>query len=64
MTNKTIYRLSVADVQQVATEVYGRKLTAAEIEKVVEPMGTMISWYDIIDDAIDYSLDLKRVVEN
>jgi len=59
MKNKTIYRLQVTDIQQVAAEVYGRKLTADEIEKVIEPIGDMISWYDIIDDAIDLTLKRK-----
>lgn len=60
MKNKTIYKLTVTDIQQVAKEVYGRNLTADEIEKVVEPIGDRISWYDIIDETIDYSLNLKR----
>jgi len=60
MKNKIIYKLSVEDIQHVAEEVYGRELTADEIEKVIEPIGDRISWYSIIDEAIDYSLDLKK----
>lgn len=60
MKNKTIYKLTVTDIQQVAKEVYGRELTIDEIEKVIEPVGDSISWYDIIDEAINYSLDLRK----
>ncbi len=60
MTNKIIYKLSVTDVQHVATEVYGRKLTTDEIENVIKPIEDMISWYDIIDDAIDLTLKRRR----
>jgi hypothetical protein len=63
MKNKTIYKLSVIDIQQVAKEVYGRKLTADEIEKVIEPIGDGISWYDVIDGVIGYYLNLKRACE-
>ncbi|GEM_PF-1795234 len=63
MKNKTIYRLSVGDIQQVAKEVYGRELTTDEIEKVIEPIGDRISWYDVIDEAINYSLDLKQLTK-
>ena len=60
MANKTIYKLSVADIQRVAKEVYGRRLAADEIEKVIEPIGDRISWYDVIDEAINDSLDLRK----
>ena len=60
MQNKTIYKLTVTDIQQVAKEVYGRKLTADEVEKVIEPIGDGISWYDVIDGAIGYSLNIKN----
>ncbi|KKS38955.1 MAG: hypothetical protein A3G49_04400 [Candidatus Sungbacteria bacterium RIFCSPLOWO2_12_FULL_41_11] len=60
MKNKTIYKLTVTDIQQVAKETYGRRLTKNEIEKVIEPIGDRISWYDVIDEAIDYSLGLRK----
>ena len=60
MRNKTIYRLQVADIQHVAKEVYGRPLTNDEVEKVIEPVGDAISWYDIVADAIDYALFIKK----
>lgn len=60
MKNKTIYKLTVTDIQQVAKEIYGRQLTTDEIEKVIEPIGDRISWYDVIDEAISYSLGLRK----
>lgn len=60
MKNKTIYRLTVEDIQQVAKDEYGRELTNDEIEKLIEPIEDRISWYDIIDEAINYTLILKR----
>ncbi|MBI3335763.1 MAG: hypothetical protein HY001_04685 [Candidatus Portnoybacteria bacterium] len=59
--NNTIYKLTVADIQQVAKEVYERELTTDEVEKVIEPIGDMISWYDVIDEAINYSLNLRKL---
>ena len=61
MKNKAIYKLSTKDVQQVAKENYGRELTADELEKLIEPIGDSIPWYETIDDAIGYLLKLKRV---
>ena len=60
MKNKTIYKLSITDIQQVAKETYGRRLTADEIEKVIEPIGDRIYWYDIIDEAINNYLNFKK----
>ena len=63
MKNKTIYKLSITDIQQVAKETYGRRLTADEIEKVIEPIGDRIYWYDIIDEAINNSLNFKKSIK-
>jgi predicted transcriptional regulator len=45
--NKVIYRLKIEDVQNVALEEYGRKLTDEELEKVEENLGDYIKWYDL-----------------
>jgi hypothetical protein len=60
MKNKTIYKLSVADIQHVASEVYGKKLSDDEIEKVIEPIGDNIPWYDIIENVIARFLVFKK----
>ena len=55
------YQLCIADIQIVAKEQYGRKLSAKEIKKIIEPIENSIAWHDIIDDCISVYLDLKRV---
>ncbi len=51
--NKVIYRLKIEDVQNVALEEYGRKLTDEELEKVEENLGDYIKWYDLIEITIE-----------
>ena len=57
--DKVIYSISVADIQTVATEVYGRRLSDEEIKKVIDPIGDRIGWYEAIADAINFVLELE-----
>ncbi len=50
---KTIYRLKIEDVQNVAMEQYGRILTDEELEKVEDNLGDYIKWYDLIEMTIE-----------
>ena len=50
--NKKIYSINVADVQEVAQEELGRKLTQEEIKLVDDRLGDYIGWYDAISMAI------------
>jgi len=59
--DEVFYQLSIADIQTVAKEQYGRKLSAKEIKKIIEHIENSIPWYDIIDDCICVYLSLKRV---
>ena len=58
--NKIIYRLTVEDIQNVATEDFGRELTSEEIKKIVDVIGLKISWYDIIYDSIKEKLKIEE----
>ena len=49
---KILYSLNVSDLQQVAQEELGRKLTQAEIKLVDDRLGDYIGWYDAISMAI------------
>ena len=56
---KFIYQISVADLQEVATENIGRRLTKKEIELVSETVGDYINWYDAIEFAINQNVRVK-----
>jgi hypothetical protein len=61
MKDKIIYHLTSEDVQRVAEEQFGRKLTSREIEKLTDPIAENISWYDAIEDAIKDTLGLEVI---
>jgi hypothetical protein len=61
--DKIIYRLTVEDIQTVATETFGRELSADEIEKLIEPIGESIAWFDIIENCIRGHLGLEYAEE-
>ena len=50
--NEMIYTVSIEDIQQVAEENFGRKLTSKEIKKILDPIADRIPWYDAIYEAI------------
>ena len=49
---KTIYEISVTDLQQVAKEVLERDLTDEEIVAVGNSVGNYIDWFQAIENAI------------
>ncbi|GIZ15782.1 hypothetical protein [Capnocytophaga catalasegens] len=46
---KSIYTLTIEDLQKVADDVLNRKLTLSEIEILEDRIGDYIDWYSIID---------------
>jgi hypothetical protein len=53
-TGKTIlYSINVQDLQTVAQEKLGRRLTEAEISPVGDKVGDYIDWHSVIEYAID-----------
>jgi hypothetical protein len=61
MKDKIIYQLSVEDIQNVAEENFGRKLTSKEIKKVLDPIADRITWYDAIYNAIKDTLEIEEL---
>ncbi|OGU48298.1 MAG: hypothetical protein A2000_02310 [Ignavibacteria bacterium GWB2_36_8] len=59
--SRIIYSLNIEDIQTVAEENFVRKLNAAEIEKIIDPIVNRISWYDTIYDAIKDNLDIEEL---
>jgi hypothetical protein len=49
---KTVYELSVEDLQEVAKEVLERELTDEEIVAVGNSVGDYIDWFQAIENAI------------
>jgi hypothetical protein len=49
---KTVYELSVADLQGVAKELLERKLTDKEVVAVGNSVGDYIDWFQAIENAI------------
>ncbi len=50
---KTVYEISVDDLQQVAKEVLERELTDDEITAVGNSVGDYIDWFQAIENAIN-----------
>jgi hypothetical protein len=50
---KILYSINVQDVQTVAQEKLGRKLTDAEIAPVEDTLGDYIDWHGVIEYAIE-----------
>jgi hypothetical protein len=57
--NTAVYSINVRDLQQVALEKAGRRLTDAEIELVGEKVGDFIDWIDVIESAIDSCPEIR-----
>jgi len=51
--NKIIYQLTVKDVQNVAEQELGRKLSIQEIDLLRDRIADRISWFDAIAESID-----------
>jgi hypothetical protein len=51
-SSKIIYKLNVADIQEVSEEVLGRRLNEKEIGWVQESVGDHIDWFAAIENAI------------
>ncbi|OGC00637.1 hypothetical protein A2V82_04545 [candidate division KSB1 bacterium RBG_16_48_16] len=56
---RIIYSINIADVQNVATEELGRKLTKKELKIVEDKIGDYIDWYEAINSATTESLKEK-----
>lgn len=48
-TSKIIYSINVEDVQNVAEEELGRKLSKKELEIIEDKIGDYIDWYGAIN---------------
>lgn len=59
--NKTVYRLTIADVQNVAEDTLDRKLSDVEVASVAERIRDTVNWYDPIWSAV-IELDRKELV--
>jgi len=59
--DEIFYELCIGDIQDVATQSFGRELTADEIKKILDPIGESIPWYDIILETIRWKLGLEEV---
>ena len=50
--SKIIYSINIEDVQNVAEEEFGRKLTKRELRIIEDKLSDYIDWYNAIDIAI------------
>ena len=62
--NHVFYQPSVEDIQTVATEVYGRRLSDDEIGKILDPVADRIPWYDAIEYTISDVLNIEGQEDN
>ena len=61
--NEIFYSLCTEDIQNVAEENFGRKLTSREIKKVLDPIADRMPWYDAIYEAIKDNLEIEELEE-
>jgi len=59
-SERIVYSLNVEDIQEVAKEVLGRKLTKREISLVEESLGDYIKWFDAVEFAIYEHIRQRR----
>ncbi len=50
--DRTVYSISVGDIQEVAKQVLERDLTKKEIVLVEESVGDYIDWFQAIENAL------------
>lgn len=51
--NLPLFAIEINDVQTVAKEKYGRRLTGKELYQVEKMINNAIDWYDYCEIAID-----------
>lgn len=51
-TSKIIYSINNDDVQNVAEQEIGRKLTEKELEVIENKIGDYIDWYEVLNSII------------
>ena len=59
--DRTIYQLTIEDIQTVAEEEFGRKLNIQEIDEVAGAIGDRIPWYDAVQYTIKDKLKLEEL---
>jgi hypothetical protein len=58
---KVIYEISEEDIQNVAEEMFEKKLRKTDLKKVSDKLGDFINWYDAIENTINYlNIDKKK----
>ena len=50
--DRTVYSISVGDIQEVAKQVLERDLTKKEVILVEESVGDYIDWFQAIENAL------------
>lgn len=55
-TSKIIYSINIEDVQNVAEQELGKKLTKKELKIIEDKIGDYIDWYEAINMAIQNSI--------
>jgi len=62
-TNKTIFCVRVGDIQDVAEERFGTKLSDSELEIVIKQVQERIITYDVIADAVGEVERVSKMVD-
>ena len=58
MRSKIIYRLTIEDIQIVATGIIRRELTNSEIQQITEVIGDNMPLYDVISHILFQKFDI------
>ncbi len=60
MHQNIIYSLNTDDIQHVAHETIGRRLSEKEIELITASLEKRINWYDLIEISILENINNKQ----
>lgn len=61
MSAKHVYCIDTDDLQQVAVNEYGRRLSSNELKQISNKLGDyFLDWYEKIDNALFNTLNLKK----
>lgn len=56
-----IYSINIEDIQNVAENEFGKKLTIEQLKILENKIGDYFNWYDTIEYAIEKELELEKV---
>jgi len=58
--NRIVYSINVDDIQAVAQDELGRRLTKGELARIEENLGDYVDWHNAIANAILFHIKIQE----